>query len=205
MTTNHTNQEIEVKFYLKSLPNLQARLERLGAKLAQPRGLERNLRFDRPGGELSREGRVLRLRQDSAARLTYKGPGELQGGVQARVEIEFTVDDFKQAQAFLEALGYSVWAAYEKYRATYALDDALVTLDELPFGSFAEIEAPTPEAVARAAKRLEVDWEERINTSYMALFEHAREAMGYSFRDLTFENFRGLRVPAEALGVRPAD
>ncbi len=202
---DHSQEEIEVKFYLNSLPGLQAKLERLGAKLVQPRLLERNLRFDTPAGALRRAGRVLRLRQDDAARLTFKGPGQLQAGVNARTEIEFVVSDFDRARAFLEALGYELWAVYEKYRSIYALGAALVTLDELPLGTFAEIEGPAPEEVAAAAHRLELDWGTRINESYMQLFEQARQALGFSFCDLSFDNFQTLSVSPAQLGVRPAD
>ena len=80
------NEEIEVKFFVQSLPAVLARLERLGASVTLPRVFERNLRFDTPGGELRQAQRVLRLRQDAAVRLTYKGPGEVRAGVQVRAE-----------------------------------------------------------------------------------------------------------------------
>jgi adenylate cyclase class 2 len=137
-----SDQELEVKFYLPDLPALRARLETAGAQLVQPRVHEINLRFDTPSGDLTRSYRVLRLRQDTEARLTYKGPGELVDGVRSRQELEFTVSDFGTARHFLEALGYEVSVMYEKYRATYTLRGVLVTLDEMPYGYFAEIEGP---------------------------------------------------------------
>ena len=77
-------QELEVKFYLDDLPTLEDRLRQIGARLVQKRVYESNLRFDTPDGELTRSYQVLRLRQDTAARLTYKGPGSTQDGVKAR-------------------------------------------------------------------------------------------------------------------------
>src|SRR3990172_1232689 len=134
--------ELEIKLYLNDLPAFRQRLEALGAKLVQLRVHEVNLRFDTPEGSLTRSLQVLRLRQDTAARLTYKGPGEDTGGVRARRELEFTVSDFEAARALLEALGYQVSLMYEKYRTTYDLDGVYVTLDEMPYGDFAEIEGP---------------------------------------------------------------
>src|SRR5512143_1091550 len=163
-----STQEIEVKFCVRSLSALPVRLDSLGARATQPRVWERNLRFDTPGGDLRQAGRVLRLRQDEAAHLTYKGPGEVHGGVQHRVEIEMVVDGFDQARAFLEALGYQVAMAYEKYRTTYALEGNLVTLDETPLGSFVEIEGTAPDSIGRLAGRLGLEWEARINDSYVA-------------------------------------
>jgi adenylate cyclase class 2 len=199
------DQELEIKLYLSNLPALHSRLEGLGARLAQPRVHETNLRFDTPSGELTRTYQVLRLRRDTAARLTYKGPGENVGGVRARREIEFTVGDFEAARALIEALGYRVSLTYEKYRTTYQLEGALVTLDEMPYGNFAEIEGPDAGGIRSLAGKLGLDWEARVGESYTTLFEGLRNAMGLSFRDLSFANFAGLQVRPEDLGVRPAD
>ena len=197
-----TGQELEVKFMLPDLEQAAARLEALGASLAQPRLHEMNLRFDTLTGDLSRQRQVLRLRQDSAARMTFKGPGQVQQGIQQRQELEFTVDDFDTAQAFLEALGYQVIWMYEKYRRVYALGQALVTLDEMPFGSFIEIEGPDAASIQAAAQLLGLDWEARLLESYSALFEHLRGVLGFTFRDLSFANFAGMQVTPQALGGR---
>jgi adenylate cyclase class 2 len=195
-----SDQELEVKFYLPDLPALRARLEAVGAQLVQPRVHETNLRFDTPSGDLTRGYRVLRLRQDTEARLTYKGPGELVDGVRSRQELEFTVSDFGTARHFLEALGYEVSVMYEKYRATYALRGVLVTLDEMPYGYFAEIEGPDGASIRKTAEVLGLDWEARILDSYIMLFDRLRERLGLSFRDLSFANFEKLTVTGEMLG-----
>jgi adenylate cyclase class 2 len=199
--SSSSDKELEVKFYLPDLSSLQTRLEASGAQLVQPRVHEVNLRFDTPTGELTRGYRVLRLRQDSEARLTYKGPGVLQDGVRARQELEFTVSDFDTARKFLEALGYTVSVMYEKYRATYALQGVLVTLDKMPYGNFAEIEGPDGASIHQAAEALGLDWERRILDSYLVLFDRLRERLGFTFRDLSFENFEGLTVTGEMLGM----
>ncbi len=202
----HQNeQEIEVKFYLNDLGRLEQRLVEMGAKLKQERVYEINLRFDTPDEELARSFRVLRLRQDTAARLTYKGPGQIQDGARLRQEIEFTVSDFGAAKSLFEALGYRVSVMYEKYRATYALENVLVTLDEMPYGTFAEIEGPDGRTIQSVAGRLGMDWEARILDSYLALFDKVRVAMALTFHDLSFENFEDVMVSPAALGVKPAD
>jgi adenylate cyclase class 2 len=199
-----SGQELEVKFYLPDLPALEGRLRATGARLAQPRVHEVNLRFDTPQDDLSRSYRVLRLRQDSEARLTYKGPGVEQDGVRLRQELEFTVSDFGSAQAFLEALGYRVIWMYEKYRTTYALGEVLVVLDELPYGNFIEIEGSDGASIQKAAARLDLDWQKRILESYAFLFDRLKQAQGLPFRDLSFANFSGKVVSAADLGVVPA-
>lgn len=199
------DQELEVKFYANDLAAVEQRLIGLGAQLVLPRIFEVNLRFDTPDGSLGRGLRVLRLRQDIVARMTYKGPASGLGGARLRQEIEFEVSDFEAARALLEALGYRVAMRYEKYRTAYELDEVEVSLDELPYGTFVEIEGPDPAAIRSAAQALALDWEATIPASYTALFEQLRARLGLPFGDLSFENFRELSISPADLGVRPAD
>ena len=198
-------EELEVKLYVKDLSAVEGRLKSTGATPEQERVHEINLRFDTKEGSLSRSAQVLRLRKDTESRLTYKGPGEMKDGVKARRELEFTVGDFDLARAFLEALGYQVILIYEKYRATYMLEGTSVSLDELPYGNFVEIEGPDSETIHRVADALGVDWEARIPDSYTTLFDQLRERLGLPFGDLTFGNFKDLEIRPETLNVRPAD
>lgn len=199
-------QEIEAKFYLQDLDQMRTRLQKLEARLVHDRVFEENLRFDLPDGGLRAKGSVLRLRRDDEFRLTYKGAQTNTKGVLSRTEIEFAVDDFDMAERFLEALGYQVIVAYEKFRTTFALSDTVhVMLDELPYGNFVEIEAETVESVHAAADSLGLTRSKAIGKSYHALFEHAKKELELIFRDLTFENFEGIAVHAAQLGVEAAD
>lgn len=203
MTRNH--QENEVKFYVRDLGAIEARLIEKGAEKTQPRLLEINLRFDAADGSLESQHRVLRLRQDSRARLTYKGQQETHEGVLVRQEIEVEVDDFSSAQELLEALGYHVSMIYEKYRTVYVWEEVEVALDELPFGCFVEIEGMTVENIQRVARALGLDWGASVPFSYAVLFQRLRKRLGLSFRDLTFENFHDLHITPLLLEVQPAD
>lgn len=200
-----SNKELEVKFYLTDLGKLQMTLAGLGALLVQPRTYERNLRFDTPGGILTQNSQVLRLRQDTANRLTYKGPSKVSDGVSARTEIEFTVSDFDNAQALLKALGYQVNMIYEKYRAVYELDGVLVTLDEMPFGLFAEIEGPDGASIQKSCDQLGLMWDLRTLQSYAMLFQIVKRKQKLTFRDLTFDNFADIQVAPSHLELAPAD
>jgi adenylate cyclase class 2 len=197
-------QEIEVKFNVRDLKGIEARLQALGATESQPRTLEVNLRFDLPTGLLQSEHRVLRLRRDRANLLTYKAPGQTVDGVRAREEIEFEVSDFAAAQSVLEALGYQVVFIYEKYRAVHELGGAHVTLDELPYGHFVEIEGRDAAHLRETAAALSLDWSTCVSAGYMALFEHVQKKLRLPFRDLTFGNFAGLAISPGDLGVTPS-
>lgn len=198
-------QETEAKFYVRDLDRIKSRLVELDAHLTAERVLETNIRFDLPGAPLHTEGRVLRLRRDTQARLTYKSASDSAQGVLSREEIEFVVEDFEKAKRFLEALGYQKLVYYEKYRTTYELDGMLIMLDELPYGNFVEIEGETIESIQSTADKLNLDWGTAIATSYTALFERARNNLNKSIQDLSFAEFAGIRVDAAHLGVQAAD
>lgn len=199
------DQEIEIKLHVSSLSGVENRLQELGARLVQPRTHEINLRFDTPNETLGCTSQVLRLRQDTAARLTYKGPGTMQDGVRTRQEIEFVVEDFNAARNLLEALGYQVKMLYEKYRTVYDLEAAHITLDEMPYGNFVEIEAPDVDRVQAMGRRLALDLQAAASESYVMIFDRLCLRLALPFRDLSFENFDGLEIDLGEMGIRPAD
>jgi adenylate cyclase, class 2 len=203
MSTN--DRELEVKFYISRRKELEEKILSMGGQLEAPRVHEVNLRFDTPEQTLALSGKLLRLRMDTRARLTYKGPGNIEGGARLREELEFTVSDFDTAKKLLEALGYQVQMMYEKYRTTYRLADLEIVLDEMPYGDFVEIEGENGESIQKVAVKLALDWDSRILASYTVLFEVAREVLGFEFRDLSFENFEGAKISPAALGVLVAD
>ena len=201
---NKEGKELEVKFYLSRRKELEAKLDTLG-QMSAPRVYEVNLRFDTPDLSLTANGNLLRLRRDTKTRITYKGGGSVEGGARLRQELEFTVSDFDTAKALFEALGYQVYTMYEKYRTTYMLGNVEVDLDEMPTGDFLEIEGPDGESIQRAAQQLGLNWDARILDSYTMLFEHVRGQLGLGFRDLSFENFKGIKISPDVLGVMIAD
>jgi adenylate cyclase, class 2 len=201
---NIEGKELEVKFYLSRRKEMERKLHALGT-ITAPRVLEINLRFDTPDKALTSAGKVLRLRRDSKSRVTYKGLAISDGGANLRQELEFSVSDFDTARALFEALGYQVYTIYEKYRTTYLVDHLEVVLDELPTGDFLEIEGADAESIQMTAQKLGLQWEARIQASYTVLFEITRQALGLNFRDMCFENFKGITVTPEAMGISPAD
>lgn len=202
---NSNDQELEVKFMVMDLKALELKLKSLGASLVAPRTIETNLRFDYANGSLSKNGKVLRLRHDAHNMMTFKGPSSDQQGVTSRQEIEFKVSNFAAARRLLEALGFQVTVAYEKYRSTYALEGIEVMLDEMPYGNFCEIEGTDPAQIQALADRLGLRWSARSMASYMLLFENVKKLRRLAFRDLYFGNFKGLVISPDDLGLKPAD
>jgi adenylate cyclase class 2 len=203
---NIPGTEIEIKYLVHDLKRVEKRLQDMEAHLIQARQFERNLRFDLPDESLKKTFRVLRLRQDENVVLTYKGPGTKSAdGIRAREEWEVTVNDFAVMQKIIESLGYVILFIYEKYRTTYATENAQIMLDELPFGFFVEIEGKTQEDIFTLVDRLQFNRAAAIPESYQVHFDSLKTALGLSFRDLTFENFSGINVPESALGVKFSD
>lgn len=201
----HQQIEKEAKFFIRELEKVRHEILALGARCTQPDILEINLRFDTPEKTLTASHQVLRLRQDTRARLTYKGPADARSAVSARPEYEVDISDFETGQRILESLGYQVITIYEKYRAAYQLGEVEISLDRMPFGDFIEIEGPKEAAIQLVADKLGLAWENRSALSYMRLINLAKTNMGLDFRDLTFENFKGYAVRPEHLQLQYAD
>lgn len=204
MSTN--SQETEVKFYVQNLQRIQMRLLELKAHLIQPRVHEINLRFDNLNGDLRREFNVLRLRKDTEAKFTFKGPSkERENGVSSRREIEFTVGDFDKAQQFLEALGFIPVVFYEKFRTTYDLNDIHIMLDELPYGKFVEIEGENIETLQEVANLLNLNWKAMVKAGYHALFDRVADKFKLDSSQLRFKALDSIHITADDLGVTSAD
>ncbi len=203
---NETEVEIEVKFYVLSLEEIENKIKELGGTLVQERCFESNLRFDTGDQKLRNLRHVLRLRKDKDNILTFKGAAEVGKPVSIRQEIEVLVDDFDKTRELLEGLGYEVIMEYEKYRATYSLLNTLVVLDELPYGQFIEIEGPDGKTIQKVARNLNLNWNARVMTSYTYLYEALQKVRPeLDGKYLTFGDLKGMKFMPDEMDVSPAD
>ena len=193
---NPKYNETEIKLYAPDLATVQHRLDAAGAVLTAPRVYERNVRYDNRERTLTPHGMVVRLREDTRVRLTYKDDGTVENGVVSRFEAEVEVSDFAAMETILGKLGYTPYLTYEKYRTTYELHGAEIVLDEMPYGNFVEIEGDI-EAIEQVMIVLELGSAKRYDGSYSTLFDRVRKKRGLRFTDLTFANFHGVTVTAE--------
>ena len=197
-------QETELKLHTPDLSRVRLALAEASATLKKPRVYERSLRYENAAKTLSESGIVLRLRQTSAddqrGLLTYKEGTRIENGISQRFEAEVAVADFEMMDMILHKLGYEIALIYEKYRTTYTLDEAEIMLDEMPFGSFSEIEADA-DVIESLVMRLGLENQPRMAASYTEIFANVKTRLNLDFRDLTFDNFAGVAVPGWALGV----
>ncbi len=185
--------ETEIKLYVPNLDRVRARLATVGAELEAARVFERNVRYDNQTGTLTGQGIVLRLREDSRVRLTYKERPTLIQDMVSRFEAEVTVDDFAVMDIILRKLGFVPFVVYEKYRTTYRFAGTEVVLDEMPYGNFVEIEG-TVETIQAAVETLDLTNAPRIKLSYLALFTYLKAQLGLEMPDLSFAHFEGVEI-----------
>lgn len=183
------NREREVKFYISDIQNYRKLLEKAGAHLIKDRVYELNYRFDTDTNSLKEKRQVLRLRKDDQIRLTFKDQTIFSEGIADRRELEICVDDFDATLSMLEALGFSVFIIYEKYRTTYHLNQCEVVLDELPFGTFLEIEGVSVESIQATSDLLKLNWNARITCSYLELFTILKNNNKTDAKNILFSEF----------------
>ena len=187
-----TQLEVEVKFLVADLAAFRERLVAAGGTLKKARIFERNVRFDTPNDDLLKKGELLRLRQDAAVRITFKGevPQALQSEAKVREELEVSVNDFDTTALIFERLGFAPVQVYEKYRETFTLGDVEVVLDEMPYGEFVELEGKEA-GIKTAVTNLDLEWRNRITYNYLGMMADLKAFHQLNFDDLTFANFEG--------------
>lgn len=193
--------EREIKLLVPDLDSVRSRLDELDAELESGRVFERNVRYENADQTLTQQQIVVRLRQDTRTKLTYKAPQQqVAGEMFSRFEVEVEVSDFDAMDLILKHLGYEPYLIYEKYRTTYGLNDAEILLDEMPYGSFVEIEGTTG-AIRSALESLNLTDATRYDSvNYIAIFNRVKAYLGLDVDHLTFENFQDITVPQEAFG-----
>ena len=192
--------EIEIKFYVPDIDSIRAEISSLGAELKDS-GFETNILFDDEEMRLTQGKKLLRLRQDSRCRLTVKAPPDDPDDVdttktnQFKIfrELEVGVSDSQTMIAILEQLGFYPRQVYEKQRETYLFNHTELCLDTLPYGHFLEIEGGKDD-IRKAAETIGLSWEKRITANYMSLFATIQKQLSLPFNDVTFENFKKMKI-----------
>ncbi len=156
--------EIEQKFHVEDVSELERRLAELGAIET---GTQRHSDsyYNHPSRDFRETREALRIRRvDGVPMITYKGP-KLPGSVKARKECEWRLDpgdrDGSATEELLQILGFQSVAVVTKSRRCFELPGELhefdVVIDEVPFlGRFAEVELVVegPNQVEEARRRI---------------------------------------------------
>jgi adenylate cyclase class 2 len=179
-------QEIEIKFRVADLRALSRKLGTAGFCLITRRAHEMNTLYDLPGEKLRKRKELLRIRKyGSEWTLTHKS-GTTRGRHSSRTELETKLEDGKQMDAVLRALGYSPSFRYEKFRAEWSDGRGQVVVDETPVGNFCEIEGP-PRWIDATTKKLGVNAAEYITKNYATLFSDWKRETKSNAGEMTFK------------------
>ncbi|MFZ0706634.1 MAG: class IV adenylate cyclase [Candidatus Korobacteraceae bacterium] len=190
-------QEVEIKFFVHDLNELEDKLKELGFRCETPSTHELNTLYDLPGQKLRRKGELLRLRNyGDEWKLTHKAKG-VAGKHKSRAELETTVSDGKQMDGILRALGYAPTFMYEKFRSEWSDGNGHVVLDRTPIGDLAEIEGKA-RWIDRTAKALGVEREDYITKSYSELFFDWKRKTKQKAMNMTFREIGGRAKPGSS-------
>ena len=180
-------KEVEIKFLVSDLSSLAQQLSGGGFHLITPATHELNTLYDLPGQKLRWKGELLRLRQYGESWLLTHKSRATPGRHKSRMELETAVQDGKQMDLILRALGYQPVFEYEKFRSEWRDGEGHAVLDHTPIGDVAELEGPA-RWIDRTAKQLGVARADYITKSYAELFfewkrKYKRKAKNMTFRE----------------------
>jgi len=133
--------EIELKVRTDDLGGVRAKLREKGARFLH-RLHEHDVYYNAPHRNFAETDEALRIRySEGKPVVTYKG-AKLSGlGLKAREELNTAVESGDVFEEILSRLGFVPAAAVNKWRETYTLSPATITLDEVEgLGTFVEIE-----------------------------------------------------------------
>ena len=184
--------EIELKFAVPSLSDLERRIEQLGFQMDTPRTFEQNTLYDTPERILRERGELLRVRQYGEKHIiTHKRHPDQEDPAsiyKVRIETESEVSDGAALAEIFTRLGFSPAFRYEKFRSEYHHPDHAaghLVIDETPIGIYAELEGP-PSWIDRTLAELEIDPAACLTESYGKLFLAWKKRTGSSAQNLTF-------------------
>jgi adenylate cyclase class 2 len=169
---------LEVELKVK-VPSLEPVREQLARKKARSGGKvhEHDIYYNAPHRDFGQTDEAVRVRyKDDHAVVTYKGPKIKKFGLKAREELNFAVESGETFETMLDRLGFKKTLEVNKWRETYTLGDASVSLDTVDgLGTYAEIEVITEneadnptDRIDKIAKELGVEGEP-ILESYLEL------------------------------------
>lgn len=157
------NEETEIKLIIKSPKEVAKKLQEAGA---QELGVleQEDIIWDyaQEGKSFEDKKQSFRLRRQKGkdkevAILTFKKASRLdESGIKTRKEYNVQLDSFDAMKSTLENVGFIKSLVVRKKRRVFKLGNLEITLDQLPFGNYLEIEGDEKE-IKQALKKLGFD------------------------------------------------
>jgi adenylate cyclase class 2 len=184
--------EKEIKVKAADPQALLDYLEQHGGKLLNSH-IEKTIRLDTINGDLEKRGVFLRVRSGSSNTITLKekiADNKNTKDVRARKETEFKIEDVDAMSYILHRLGFDAPRIMEKYRINIAYKGAMLSIDELFFGTYLEIEG-SEQKIDSIAEELGFNHENRIVVTYWDILDEYNEKNRTNKKDILFpEGYR---------------
>lgn len=178
--------EQEYKFSIEEENSIEVNLRKMGARGGE-RVHELTVMFDNKQNQMLEKDSRLRVRTrtfkdgSSVAILSFKQPLSREG-VKQEIEHEVSVDNVIALKMILKEIGYEPVSSYERYRTDYSLGKGSqkiqVSIDELPFGKFVEIEGNNIDQITNLASSLGFDPSNHIPNSYDGIYDQIERTLG---------------------------
>lgn len=176
--------ETEIKIQTSDLVALLKKLKKLNAVFKPPM-FQSTTRLDSVNMSLEEKGIFLRVRIDKRNTITLKEKIEGSKDVRQRKETEFEIEDASKMIYILQKLGFSYLRTMEKYRMNISFKDTEISIDEMPFGIYVEIEG-NKASIKDAIKELGLIQEKRILETYWELHEEINRMNKTHKRSIVF-------------------
>lgn len=131
--------------------------------------------------------RFVRVRKTKdGTSITYKDFGK-HSAIEA-TEIELSVNDILQAEAFLRAIGLVFARRYQKKRHDFMLNGCKVSIDTYPrLDPFLEIEGPSEEVIKETTELLGLKWQDAYLKNALHLLIEKRGLKVDGLKTYTFD------------------
>jgi adenylate cyclase, class 2 len=176
--------EKEIKLKVKNFPKLISYLEKHGAIFLN-KSKQKTVRFEKPNGELRKKGFFLRVRSGEKNIITLKEKIKSNKKVKVRKETEFEIKDVDKMTYILQKLGFNYLCIMEKFRINLKYKDAILSIDEIPFGIYLEIEG-TEKQIDTISQELGYKPEERILLTYWELLKEYNQEHKTNKKNIIF-------------------
>lgn len=181
--------EKELKFKINNPELLISNFLKNGAVLLN-KSKEKTIRFDTSQLDLEKKSIFLRVREGSKKVITLKEKIGENEAVKIRKETEFEIEDIESMRYILERIGFNYVRIFEKFRINMEYKSTTVSIDELPFGIYLEIEGDEDD-INLITKELGYKDKDKIVGTYWDLFEKYKQENNLEGKDILFpEDFK---------------
>ncbi|MCP6719296.1 MAG: CYTH domain-containing protein [Patescibacteria group bacterium] len=163
--------EYEATFPNIDKNDMREKLKKAGAKLIRPEFLQKRVVFNLPKGHEIKGG-WLRVR-DEEDKITMSLKIVDGEDIEDQKEVSLQVNNFKEAELFLTAIGCKKKAYQESKRELWTLNNVEIFIDEWPFlEPFVEVEGESEEEVRKICQKIGLDYSKALFCAVGTLYSN---------------------------------